>query len=315
MDDEAPDFLELPRILTVDEASRYGISAQGMAWRTSTGEWRRLLPRTCRTGTDVTRYDRLRAALAFAGPGSLLSGAAALWSSEFRIAFPDTVLVLVPPTNWVRSTAWVRIRRTSRAMTQLQDIGPTRVEVARAVADHALTLTRLDDVRHIVARAIRESRCTLDELSGELEAGPRNGSALLRQALSEVAAGAASAPEARAAAILRRCGAPPFEQNVRIHLPDGRCFVLDLYWRRLRAVLEIDSVEYHLDPADWRATMDRHLALSTYGLSVVHRPPSALADETRFVQDVKAWLDGLARNLPGADQQALHTSTAERNAC
>jgi hypothetical protein len=298
MEDEPPDPFDLPRILTVDEAPRYGITPQAMAWRTSRAAWRRMLPRTCRTGRDVTRYDRLRAALAFAGPGSLLSGAAALWSSDFRIPFPSTVLVLVPPTNWARSTGWVQIRRTSRAMTQLPDIGPARVEVARAVADYALTLTRLDDVRQIVARAVRESRCTLDELAEELEAGPRNGSALLRQALAEVSAGAASAPEARAASILRRCGAPLFEQNVRIQLPDGRCFVLDLYWRRLRAVLEIDSAEYHLDPADWRATMDRHLALTTYGLSVVHRPPSALSDEGRFAAEIKAWLDGLARNLP-----------------
>jgi hypothetical protein len=297
MDDDVPDPFGLPRVLTAGEAASHGLDAGAVAWRTRTGQWRRLFPRTYRTGTDITRYDRLWAAIAFAGPGAMLSGAAALWSSEFRIPFPDTLLVLVPRDTWVRSVGSVRIRRTARPLARLLDIGPPRVEIARAVADHALTLERIDDVRHLIARAVREQRCTVAELVRELEAGPRNGSALLRQALGEVGNGAASAPEARAAAIMRRNGVPPFEQNVSIRLPDGRCFVVDFYWRRLRAVLEIDSIEYHLDPADWRGTLDRHMALSTCGLSVVHRPPSALGDEDRFASEVKAWLDRLARNL------------------
>ena len=40
--------------------------------------------------------------------------------------------------------------------------------------------------------------------------------------------------------------------------------------------------------------MDRHLVLTTLGYSVVHRPPSALADPATFVRDVSAWLTGRA---------------------
>jgi hypothetical protein len=174
------------------------------------------------------------------------------------------------------------------------DSGPRRVVVARAVADHALTLARVGDVRQLVARAVREQRCSIRALRTELEAGPRNGSALLRQVLDEVEAGATSAPEAEAAKILRAAGVPPFEQNAVIRLPNGRYFIADLLWRALRAILEIDSVEYHLDPADWRRTMDRHLHLTTLGYSVVHRPPSALRDPARFAADIGAWLATLA---------------------
>ena len=125
--------------------------------------------------------------------------------------------------------------------------------------------------------------------SRDAPAGPRRGSALLRQAVTEVGAGAASAPEARAAHLMRRAKLPPFEQNARIDLINGDYFVVDFLWRSLGAVLEIDSLEYHLDPADW-ATQDRHLKLTTLGYSVVHRPPSALRDEARFVAEVDAWL-------------------------
>jgi hypothetical protein len=48
-------------------------------------------------------------------------------------------------------------------------------------------------------------------------------------------------------------------------------------------------VEYHLDPAEWRRTLDRHLELTTLGYSVVHRPPSAVRDPERFGTETLAW--------------------------
>jgi very-short-patch-repair endonuclease len=121
---------------------------------------------------------------------------------------------------------------------------------------------------------------------------------LLRQALVEMSAGAASAPEARAARILRRAGVAAFEQNAVILLPGGGHYVADFLWRALRAILEIDSVEYHFDPVAWRRTMDRHLVLTTLGHSVIHRPPSALRDEHRFAADITAWLASRAASQP-----------------
>lgn len=105
--------------------------------------------------------------------------------------------------------------------------------------------------------------------------------------------GAWSAPEARAARLLRAAGLGPFEQNVALRLPDGSVRIVDFLWRELRAVLEIDSAEHHLDPVQWRATMDRHLALETAGFAVVHRAPSAVFTAPhRFVRDVEAFLAG-----------------------
>ena len=157
-----------------------------------------------------------------------------------------------------------------------------------------MTLRRIDDVRALVAEVVREHKASLEALATELQAGPRRGSALLRRALVEIGAGAASAPEAEAARLLRRAKIPGFEQNARIELPDGSYYIADLYWRELRAILEIDSREYHFSPAGWRATMDRHLVLTTLGYSVVHRPPSALADPAMFIRDISAWLTGRA---------------------
>jgi len=181
-------------------------------------------------------------------------------------------------------------------MNSLIAPGPRRVDHARSVADYALTMRRLDDVRSVVAQVVSRNGCTIEALVRELDAGPRNGSALLRMALAEVGS-SRSAPEVRAAVALRRAGCCSFVQNARIPLLGGRHYEADFLWPELRAILEIDSMEYHLGPAEWRATMDRHLALTTMGYSVVHRSPSALNDETGFVSDVLAWLEARRREL------------------
>jgi very-short-patch-repair endonuclease len=254
-----------------------------------------VLPRTYLTVDTMTLRDRLDAATRFAGVGALLSGAAGLYASEVRgVRFPDLVLVLVPPDNRTRTTDWVQVRRTSRKPEPERWFGPARACVARSAADHALSLNRLDDVRALIATVVRHGHCSIAELNEQLQAGPRQGSALLRQALAEIAAGAASAPEARAAALLRRGGLDGFVQNARVNLPDGGYYVVDFLWPRLRAILEIDSREHHFQPADWRMTMDRHLVLSSLGYSVVHRPPSALRDARQFIREIGGWLAGRA---------------------
>jgi hypothetical protein len=67
----------------------------------------------------------------------------------------------------------------------------------RAVADAAWQLTSLDDVRAVVADALSSGRCTLAELTTELNEGPIRGSALFRSALADLADLAAEASAAR----------------------------------------------------------------------------------------------------------------------
>jgi very-short-patch-repair endonuclease len=289
----------VPRVLDRQGALALGYSRNAIEHRLRAGRWRRVLPRTFLTVDTLTWEDRRSAALLFAGAGALLSGAAALTDLRLRcVGVPSSVLVLVPLATAVRSTAWVRVRRTRCMPERALLPGPARAALARAVADLARERPALDDVRTLLAQAVRSRLCTVDELTDELHAGPRNGSAHLRRALAEVSAGAWSAPEARAARILTAARIRPFEQNARIELPGGGDLIVDFLWRELRAVLEIDSVEHHLDPVDWRATMDRHLQLETLGFSVVHRTPALVATQpTRFVREIDAWLQARAHLL------------------
>ena len=230
-DDWCPDPDRLPRVLTRAEALARGFSRQAIDRRLAARRWRRILPRTYLTVDTATEYDRYRAALVYAGAGALLSGAAALRVAGVeRIKAPDTTLVLVPSANRTDSYRWVRVRASARRVQPHLWPGPRHADIARAAADHALGLRRLDDVRALVATVARDGRCTLEDLEHELVAGPRNGSGFLRQALAEVGRGAASAPEARAAHALRKApDVPAFEQNVELRMRSGRRYVADFF--------------------------------------------------------------------------------------
>jgi hypothetical protein len=88
-------------------------------------------------------------------------------------------------------------------------VGPLRyVPPARAVADTAHDLASLRDVRAMVADAIQRNRCKIEELHAELTAGPTVGSALFREALTDVAEGIRSAAEGDLKDLLAGSGLP-----------------------------------------------------------------------------------------------------------
>jgi very-short-patch-repair endonuclease len=111
------------------------------------------------------------------------------------------------------------------------------------------------------------------------------------RAIEEIAAGAWSAPEARAATLLRRGHVPPFKQNRRIDLPSGKWYWADFIWAQLQAILEIDSRQYHSLPPDDEHTSDRQIELEILGYSVIHRTPTFIRhNPDRFVDEVSRWL-------------------------
>jgi very-short-patch-repair endonuclease len=299
-DEASADADRLPRILSRADAIERGFTRDAITHRLRTGRWNLVLPHTYLTSDVLTWTDRQRAALAYAGDEALLSAAAALADTGLAtVERPDALLVLVPRRSTATTRQWVRIRRTGRMPVPAAFPGPPRADFARAVADLALERPRLDDVRALVTQAIRAGLCTGEQLSTELVEGPRRHSKNLRLALEDVLAGAWSAPEARAARLLRTAHVPPFEQNARIDLPDGRHVVADFFWRTLRAVLEIDSVQHHFrTPAQRDATDDKHLRLMAAGIAVAHRTPWAINREpARFVRGMERWLAARAREL------------------
>ena len=228
-------------------------------------------------------------------PRCMAGADAALFALGFRAVRPPSAeLVLVRSDSRVESWGRIRVRRTARLPRPLSRSDLPLAPVARAVADQALQLRRLDRVPAVVAEAVQRRMCDVAELAAELEAGPRQGSRLLRAALRDVGYGPLSVPEAKAGRLMRKAAIAGFEQNATVHV-GRRHLVVDFLWRDLRAVLEIDSTEYHLTPADHDRTLARDQVLQAAGYVVRHVKPSQLRDAAVFVQLVRDWLAALAR--------------------
>jgi transcriptional regulator with AbiEi antitoxin domain of type IV toxin-antitoxin system len=191
-----------------------GMNDRAMQYRLRPGgPWQALLPGIYLAVTGTPTFEQKEmAALLYAGPESLVTGRAALWHHGIGSGWPpDVVDVLVPAERQRVDVNFVRLHRTARLPSEAVPAGtgpggtgpggagsggPLRLAPApRAVADAAWQLTSAEDVRAVVDDALRSGRCTLDELTAELNEGPIRGSAALRTVLAELTE-EASAPTA-----------------------------------------------------------------------------------------------------------------------
>jgi len=247
------------------------------------GPWRRLLPGVILTQTGPATDDqRLAAALAYAGPEAVLTGAAACRLYGLRRA-PSAVQihVLVPAERQPATTGFVLVERTTRLPPPQSVRGWQLAPVVRAVLDAARRLRRMDDVRALIAEAVQRGLCTVNDLSTELAAGSRAGSARPRRVLREVGVGVHSVAEVDAHQLASRSTVlPPLHWNVQIcdvngtfiAMPDGWVDEVALAW-------EIDSYEFHLSPGHYDRTLRRHATMLAAGIIVAHTTPGRLRRE------------------------------------
>jgi hypothetical protein len=256
---------------------------------------------------EPQRCDWAAVGLELAGPGGALSGWDALRLRGLGGRRPpaDPVLVLAR-RGATRRLGGVHVRGCARPYrtwrTSVDDPAYPYVEVAsipRAVSDFAHGSASRRAVRAVVTASVQAGECSPDELACELAASARNGSRSLRHSLGDVLDGARSAAEARAVARLRRAPVPAFELNVDLIDADGRLVaVADVLWRQLRAVLEIDSREFHFTERDWKATLARHNRLTARGLALTHYAPAVIVERSGdWLDEVVAWLRGRAHQL------------------
>jgi len=222
-----------------------------------------------------------RLATTYAGPQSLLSGLVAARALSMRW-IPDQarVHVLVPADVRRASTSLVRLRRCA-GIGKLDAWSWCGVRVApanRVVLDGAMTLATIRDVRGLVLGAVADGLAHPATLRGLLGAEPRNGTALLRRALTDAEAGAASPPEAEMADLLHGCGFPYLlNPELRRHgrligFPDG-------YFPGLGAGWEVDSRERHEGDDSFDETLARHGTFAGHGLVLAHPTPRRIRQQ------------------------------------
>lgn len=148
------------------------------------GPWQRLLPGVVlMSGAAPTRRQWLRAALAYAGDGCVISGTDALVAHGIEASCSADVLVLIPPTRRAASRACLILERTTRVPDPVWLDGLPMAPVTRATIDAARRERDLARLHAILVNPVRAGVCTVAELLDELDAGGQRGTAAPRTLL------------------------------------------------------------------------------------------------------------------------------------
>jgi hypothetical protein len=225
------------------------------------------------TGTPTQAQNEI-AALLYAGPGSVITGLAALRHHGLRVPDSTSIAILIPDTRARANRAFVAIRPTTRMPERVCYQGAVQFALAsRAVADAARELASFSEVRALVADAVQQGLCRIDWLGEELRRGPVRRSAWLRRTLAEVTDGIRSAAEGdlRDLIIRERLPMPMF--NARLYAGTTLIAVVDAWWPAAAVAVEIESKEWHLSPAGWERILRRSARLSAHGIVVLHVTP------------------------------------------
>jgi hypothetical protein len=255
------------------------------------GPWRQILPGVYLTVTgSPSQQQRETAALLYAGPQSVITGAVAVRRHNLRCAGLNMLDVLVPGDSRRKSTGYVQIQRTTRIPKLLYTSGPLRFTApVRAVADAARGMTRFSDVQALVCEAIQRGRCGLEDLVIELNEGPSKGARWYRMALAEVSEGIRSAAEADLKRLIDRSDLDRPMYNADLYTLDGLFLGRpDAWFARAGVAGQVDSREYHLGAKDYEATTLRHNRMEAAGIHVLHWLPSTIkAEPARVIADLR----------------------------
>jgi len=289
------------RVLTRQQALAGGVSRHAIAHRIRPGgPWHPVLPGVYLTVTGTpTPGQREVAALLYAGPKAVITGAAALRYHRLPAPEPEVIDLLVPTGTQRQSVSFARLHRTTRMPEMVYRVrGRPYAVPARAVADAALWLTDLREARAVIAGALQSRSCWASEIAAELKAGPTRDSALLRRVLAEVSGGPGSAPEVELRDLVKRARLPMPMFNPRLYLPSGTFLACpDAWWPEAGLAVEVDSKRWHLSPEQWERTMSRHARLGEHAIVTLHFTPHQLRTEPAFVvaKIKNAYKAGIAR--------------------
>jgi hypothetical protein len=274
-------------ILSLHELEALGVPIRTVANRCGrAGAWTRLLPGVVMLGGGTpTWHQLLDAALRYAGPRAVLTGAAGIRLHGLRRGpQSDEVHILIPEREQRATHSMAVIERTIRMPVAVRRSGFPVAPAARSVMDCVRRLRDVDRVRAVIAESVQAGLVTTSGLTEELRLSPKRGTALPRLVLQEVSAGVRSTAEAWGRSLVSSSGLPTARWNVDIHDERGAFLARpDAWFDDVALAWEIDSYEFHLSPADYARTLARHAAMTAAGIVVVHTLPSRVRTEPAAV--------------------------------
>ncbi|MGK4592013.1 hypothetical protein [Amycolatopsis sp. w19] len=274
-------------VVTVARLGELGVPSMTCYRRCRPGKpWQRLLPGVVLLSSGTpTRRQLVDAALLYAGPDAVVTGAVACRRQRLR-GLPDhpfAVHLLVPLEHKVGSSGHVIIERTTRLPQAIMIDGVPLAPLSRAVLDECRRLGSRREVSALLAEAVQRG-VNLAELFAELDAGSSRGTAIPREALHRIADGARSAAEVDAMKVWRLTGLPEPLWNHELRDENGEYIATaDGYFVSAGLAWEIDSYDFHFGKQQYAATVARNARYAAAGIVVLQTLPSRLRTEPKRV--------------------------------
>jgi hypothetical protein len=245
---------------------------------------------------------RKRAALLYAGKRALLADVTSLADLGVRfVPQQRSIHVQIPSVEHRASRGFVVVRRTHRLPPSRLLNGLPYCPPERALVEASARLGDQRTARAMIADAVQRQIAHLDGLEAELPHLSGRGSGVARRAISDVLAGARSAPECDFLDLCRRDRRLPEPlTNPLLRLPGGRTISPDALFLDAGLVHETNGRGPHAHEDGFEDMQERHDAMTTAGLTVLHNAPRQLRLEgTRVTSEVLACYQRLAgRGLP-----------------
>ena len=268
------------KVTTIAELRAHGATNHAITSRCRpSGPWQRVLPGVVlMSATRPTRRQRLRAAIAYAGPGSVISGIDAMRAHGIDVPLSPDVLVLAPAERRLASRSYLTVERTTRPPDPTIRAGLPYAPLVRAALDVARRAGDREQLRELLISVI--GQCTVTELRAELDAGSQRGSAAVRALLTPDLTGTAEVvPEevTLARRVLRGAALPSPQWQQPVHDPTGMLLgIPDAWWPEVQLAWDVCPHTRHHDPRVWSAA---GVALHRTDPQRLSTAPVAVTDE------------------------------------
>jgi hypothetical protein len=304
-DPHLPDLIRAQDwVIHRDQAIRAGLTRRAIDHRLSTGEWHVVLPRVYLTHPgEPSRRQLLIAAQRYAGSRSAIDGAdACRWHGIKAVAIDETRVHVVEPWGEpARSTSFVVVRRTLAPISVVSSQQLRFVDPAAAVVSATRQMQTDRQVLAALSDALQRNVTSYRDLvRAHIQGSPRN-ARRADVALRYLAAGARSAPEADFLALAAASPTLPTAScNVLLRLPDGRLISPDAMFVDAGLVHETNGRVAHQREDLFDDMQERHDAMTTAGLTVLHNSPRRLALHGREIiaQVERCYSRDAGRGLP-----------------
>lgn len=251
------------------------------------GPWQRVLPGIILLHNGKpTRREMVIAALLYAGPDAMVTGAEACRRYGLQVPeqYPETdVHVLVPQRHKVLSSEFVTVERTWRLPGAWVREGIRLAPTVRATTDAVRRLRTEEPIGRLFVEAVQRGRCSPRELAREIDEGTKRGTAVPRRLLAEWL-DLRSVAELWAKELAQRLAVPPTHWNPELRDAAGNYVGCpDGWWEDVGLAWEIDSFDFHFYRDGYRRTLARNNRYSAAGIVVVQTLPSQLKEDPEGV--------------------------------